>query len=619
MSLKSLYHKYFNFWLKLANFKEKAHLIKVNFNRPWWAPIFDQKKYLLGIVIAKTIETAFFTLMPNIIGILLEQENFQYFIVLIFAWLITIGISYSADYLTSIVQMQTICGIQYYAHRYFLIVDPIYHKMRSCGKIIGKIDRAVDSYEDYTDILTTDFLPIIVGVLTVTIKFFQIDFILALLAVILTITTGLINTFLQILTTRSFEPQIIKAADQLNDINIENLTQIHFIRSAFASDQIKNTLKEKNNYMLNIWGTAWLGFATISFITKAIYALTIFILGIYMINLIKLGYISSTQGISLIITYIVGSKEVLKVGRNIRKFLKSITRIKDLYEYIRNFGKQTFPVIKKLKEEYNIKNIKKENNKIYIEAKNITFEYSQKIKVFEEHNFNLTVDYSQKNKLYGIIGPSGIGKTTFASILGGQLKPNNGTVKVDEINIYKINDIIRRKLIALQGQISSSLRGTLKSNLLFGIPLNQHNYTDQDLIYLLNQIGLWKIFQEKRGLYTEVGESGLTLSGGQRQRLNFGNLYLRAKYYNPVLILIDEPTSSLDEISEKAITKMIEELAKNAITLVIAHRLKTVESAIGIIDFSLIPESKDIKIYKPQELKLESSYYRNLISGKISI
>ena len=112
---------------------------------------------------------------------------------------------------------------------------------------------------------------------------------------------------------------------------------------------------------------------------------------------------------------------------------------------------------------------------------------------------------------------------------------------------------------------------------------------------------------------------GLNLSGGQRQRLNFASLYLRAKYFKPVLILIDEPTSSLDDISEKAITAMISELSQKALTLVIAHRLHTLADATGILDFSLIDKEKEMRFYPREELEKRSPYYKKLILGDVSI
>lgn len=252
-----------------------------------------------------------------------------------------------------------------------------------------------------------------------------------------------------------------------------------------------------------------------------------------------------------------------------------------------------------------------------ITLNNITLNYSEKTNVFDGHNLELQVPKSQINKLYGIIGPSGTGKTTLISILGGQLNPQEGEVLINNVNIYKVDDYRRRELIGLQMQTSTSLRGKLKYNLVFGLPRSEEEiYTDDYLIDTLKKVGLWKIFEDKEGLDTLIGEGGVNISGGQRQRLNFAGLYLRAKYFKPSIILIDEPTSSLDEISEQAITQMIIELSNQALTLVVAHRLKTLDEAVKILDSSLIKLQKNLKFYTRDELILHSQYYRDLIAGK---
>lgn len=277
------------------------------------------------------------------------------------------------------------------------------------------------------------------------------------------------------------------------------------------------------------------------------------------------------------------------------------------------------------------------NQDFTIVAKNLHFDYNEKTKVFNDHNINLVVNKSQKNKLYGIIGPSGTGKTTLISILGGQLKPTSGYIEIDKVNIYEVTDSVRRGLITMQMQTSTSLRGKLKYNMVFGLPENtfsplenndevesndnisQLKYTDDYLIQVLKNVGLWSIFKDKDGLDTLIGEGGLNLSGGQRQRLNFAGLYLRAKHFQPSLILIDEPTSSLDEISEMAITKMILELAQIAVTFVVAHRLKTLEEAVAILDSSLIDSDKDLNFYSRSDLKSKSQYYQDLMAGKAKL
>ncbi|MBC7471785.1 MAG: ATP-binding cassette domain-containing protein [candidate division SR1 bacterium] len=252
-----------------------------------------------------------------------------------------------------------------------------------------------------------------------------------------------------------------------------------------------------------------------------------------------------------------------------------------------------------------------------IQIINANFSYNENTVVFNNHNLILDIKGDQKNKLYGIIGPSGTGKTTLISILGGQLNPQQGEVLINNINIYKVDDLARRSLISMQMQTATSLRGKLKYNILFGLPKKEGEivYENSYLVEILVKVGLWGLFEAKDGLDTLIGEGGLNLSGGQRQRLNFAGLYLRAKYFRPHLILIDEPTSSLDELSEKAITQMILDLANDALTLVVAHRLKTLDEAVGIFDSSLINSKKDMIFYSRKELQLESQYYRDLIDG----
>jgi ABC-type bacteriocin/lantibiotic exporter with double-glycine peptidase domain len=127
------------------------------------------------------------------------------------------------------------------------------------------------------------------------------------------------------------------------------------------------------------------------------------------------------------------------------------------------------------------------------------------------------------------------------------------------------------------------------------------------------------LFDTRNGLETFIGEGGFTLSGGQRQRFNFASLYLRAKYYKPLLILMDEPTSSLDEVSELAITAMISELAVQSVVFVIAHRLHTLENATGLLDISLMKETTKMRFYTPEILAEKSTYYRSLLAGEGAI
>lgn len=260
----------------------------------------------------------------------------------------------------------------------------------------------------------------------------------------------------------------------------------------------------------------------------------------------------------------------------------------------------------------------------------VSYAYPASTSVFTNNSLELVFDEHKKYNLYGIIGPSGTGKTTFISLIGGQLKPDTGTITINDTDIYTVDDSVRRSLIALQMQASTALRGDVRYNITFGLPTESSYaelfgealssqasaYSDEELIEVLNYVGLWNLFEQKKGLETLIGENGLTLSGGQKQRLNFANLYLRSQYYKPKIIMIDEPTSSLDEISENTITDLILELSQSALVLVVAHRIKTLTQAVGLFDSSLIQPNATLDFYTPEKLHILSPYYAELLDGK---
>lgn len=619
MENKNLLEQYYKFWLWLANLKNKTNILTVDFAQKWTQLISKQKKYLFIAITAELATKIFYTLIPLILGFILQKQNVFYFYLLIVFWLLSICSEYLSGYFAAILEIQCISSIQFNAYNFFLTVDPIYHATKESGKIFAKIERCARAYEDFLDIILWDIAPTLISVTTVSVTFLFVEVKLGIIAFVSLIIIASVNILLNLFLTASFEKNIIQADDDFKNASTESLNQMQLIRSAFASNEISQQIKNKNLNFLEKEGTAWIAFGSVNFITRSCYLFSFFILGIYIISAANNNIISIATAITLLLTYLRGTYEVINIGRKIRKLLRAITRIRDLFSYIQEFGKQNFPVlITDIKLPINIKEAISKTN-ITLQAKDLYFDYNPKTKIFHNHSLYLDIDKTQENKLYGIIGPSGMGKTTLISILGGQLKPTSGQINLNNIDIYAIDDETRKHIIALQSQSATNLSGSLRRNLIIGLPPEELSYYDEEIIDTLKQVGIWHIFEEKECLDTNIGEGGLNLSGGQRQRLNFSSLFLRAKYYNPLLILIDEPTSSLDEISEKAITDMINKLAKNALTLVIAHRLKTLDNAVGILDFSLIDQEKKIIFYPPEELKKRSNYYTKLLEGQINI
>jgi ABC-type multidrug transport system fused ATPase/permease subunit len=242
---------------------------------------------------------------------------------------------------------------------------------------------------------------------------------------------------------------------------------------------------------------------------------------------------------------------------------------------------QTFrfsqPIIDVLFEE--LKNIRRELKQGEKEFNNIEFKEAISIENLDFQypsaseqtlsNFNLLI---QKGQSIGILGPSGSGKSTFVNIFLGLLYPQNGTIKVDDINIA--TDLRGwRNIIGYVPQSIYLIDDTIISNIAFGVSPEEVNLDRINEVIKLAQLTSF-IEQLPEELNTNVGERGVKMSGGQLQRIGIA----RALYNNPSILVLDESTSALDNFTEREIMKSVELLLSNSITvIIIAHRLTTLE------------------------------------------
>lgn len=558
-----------------------------------------------------TLMQVFTTVTPFLIAIIFESGRYAVCIGIFSLWLALDLLQIFVQRLNPKFQLQCIYSIYQNAHLYLLSVDPEYHVHRSSGAILGKIERAARGYEDLLDYITYEYTPLFVGLVTAVVIIATYSYAVAgaIVGFILIMFGG--AYFFAKHASIPWENGFIKSDDVFKATAVENLAQVQLIRSTFATDFRSEKLKENISENIKTEGVLWLSYYLVSSGLTLLYLCSLFILAMALVWQIDHQLIPVASALGLFLSYMQGTKSIVSSVKLFRRTIRCLAAIRDLFSFIPTFGKQQIPVFGTKVERVN------RPETIEIKADNIVFDYGGG-ELFNNHSFVFSASKKQSNKLYGIIGPSGSGKSTLLSILGGQLKPISGRVLVDNIDIYQVDDGMRRQLIALQGQIATNMRGSVRSNLLLGLPENTH-FTDKELLSLIEDVGLLSALDAYQGLETKIGEGGLNLSGGQRQRLNFAALFLRASYYDPDLILIDEPTSSLDEISEAKITAMLSKLALSAVTIVIAHRLKTVSQAAGLIDLSMLPEIQEIKAYSPQDLMLRSEYYRLLMQGTVAL
>lgn len=201
-----------------------------------------------------------------------------------------------------------------------------------------------------------------------------------------------------------------------------------------------------------------------------------------------------------------------------------------------------------------------------IEFKNVSFGYEDKKNIIENLNLNI-----KKNSIIGIKGKTGSGKSTFVDLLSGLLSPDKGKITVDGFELKNSIQGWQKKISYIDQKITL-IDSTIAENIALGV---KKNNIDKEL---LEQALLFSECSEFVNNFTNkyetyVGERGVRLSGGQIQRIGIA----RALYKNSEILILDEPTSSVDQNTENLIMKSIENLKNKKTIILISHRISTMK------------------------------------------
>ncbi|CAM3035856.1 ABC transporter ATP-binding protein [Flavobacterium frigoris] len=238
--------------------------------------------------------------------------------------------------------------------------------------------------------------------------------------------------------------------------------------------------------------------------------------------------------------------------------------------------------------------------------KNVAFSYPSRKEIKVLKNVNFTANFGQK---IAIVGPSGTGKSTIASLLLRFYDIDSGEILIDGKNIYDFELENLRGNMSIVPQDVILFGGTIKENIAYGKP----DATEEEILLASKQANAFNFiegFPEK--FETIVGERGIKLSGGQRQRIAIARALLK----NPSILILDEATSSLDSESERLVQEALEILMQGRTSIIIAHRLSTIRTAdqILVLDNGEITEQGT-----HQELMtLENGKYKNLSNLQFS-
>ena len=245
--------------------------------------------------------------------------------------------------------------------------------------------------------------------------------------------------------------------------------------------------------------------------------------------------------------------------------------------------------------------IKEEN--INIAFKDVKFSYERSREILKGVSININ-----SGNFISIVGESGCGKSTIASIITKNNKNYEGSIKINNKELSNISEESIMKNITLVNHNSYLFKGTVEENL----KMAKNNATEEEMNEVLKKVNLYNFLQNEEGLKTKLLEKASNFSGGQCQRLALA----RALLHNTPVYIFDEATSNIDMESENDIMKVIHDLAKEKTVILISHRLANVVPSDNIY---VLKEGKIVESGNHDELIKNNKFYAKLYNSQMKL
>ncbi|WP_320950753.1 ABC transporter ATP-binding protein [Fusobacterium sp.] len=574
--------------MKILKFKNKSLNVFLGYS-------YRYKWHMIAVIILSTIASAMSAvpawLSKKFVDDVLIKQNKEMFLWIIggifAATVIKVVSSYyseiASNFVTETIKREI--KIDIFSHLEKLPIS--YFKKNKLGDTLSKLTNDTTSLGRIGFIIF-DMFKELLTVLILTGRMFQVDYILALVSLIL--------LPLIIRVVRKYTKKIRKYGRERQDttgkvtaFTQETLSGIFVIKAFnntdFVIDKYKDLTKEEFEQAYKTTKIK----AKVSPINEVIttfMVLLVVLYGGYQILVTK--KITSGDLISFVTALGLMHqplKRLISKNNDLQDSLPSADRVVEIFDE----KVETDVFGEAIEFDEKIQDIKFENVNYKYEDSN---EYVLK-------NINLDV---KAGEIVAFVGKSGSGKTTLVNLLARFFNTDDGTVKVNGVNIKNIPLKIYRNKFAIVPQETFLFGGTIKENISFG-----KEVTDEEIISAAKMANAYNFIQEDlpNKFETEVGERGALLSGGQKQRIAIA----RALIKNPEIMILDEATSALDSESEKLVQEALDSLMEGRTTFVIAHRLSTIVRADKIV----VMENGEIKeMGTHSELIAMNGIYKNL-------
>ncbi|MCQ1851394.1 ABC transporter ATP-binding protein [Neorhizobium galegae] len=341
----------------------------------------------------------------------------------------------------------------------------------------------------------------------------------------------------------------------------ENVGGIRVVQ-AFANEQHERKLFEQDNQnyrrvKLDAY-KLMAASSSLSYMSMRLTQMVVMIAGAYFV---LSGELTAGGFIGFLLLVGVFFRPVEKINSVIETYPKGIAGFRRFTELI-----DTEPDIADAPDAVDVDHLKGE-----IAYQNVSFGYSPDKPVLE--NVNLSI---RAGETIAFVGPSGAGKTTICSLLPRFYEIGGGSITIDGMDIRAMTKVSLRQQIGIVQQDVFLFGGTIRENIAYG----RLGASEADIVEAARQARLEEMLAGlPQGLDTVIGERGVKLSGGQKQRVAIARMFLK----NPPILILDEATSALDTETERAIQRSLAELSQGRTTLIIAHRLATIQGADRIV------------------------------------
>ncbi len=254
------------------------------------------------------------------------------------------------------------------------------------------------------------------------------------------------------------------------------------------------------------------------------------------------------------------------------------------------------------KEDYTKKSKEAKVKDPTITFQDVGFSYNDEGKVL--HNVSFTI---KKNESVALVGHSGAGKSTIINLILKFYDPTSGKILLKDKEYTELDHAFVRNNISLVFQNNELFSTSIKENVAYGRP----DATDAEVVKALKLANAYDfVMKLPKQIDSEVGERGVRLSGGQKQRIQIARAILK----NAPILILDEATSSLDAKSEKEVQDALEQLMKNKLVIIIAHRFSTIQNVDTVL---VVSEGKIVESGTPKALSQKKGIYSELLHYQV--